>query len=180
MKKEIECSREILFEGRVFTAARLEVETESGKASREVVFHHGGSCVVAINDKNEIALVRQFRIAVKQFMLELPAGKLEAGEDPLDCARRELIEEAGWKASKLQEIALIYPTPGYSSEPIHIYMASDIKQTEQQLDEGEELEVMFMPFEEAYEKVMAGEITDGKSVAGILKAKALLERREKE
>lgn len=174
MNIEREKAKKILFEGRVFTAALLQVDTDHGEAEREIVYHNGGSCVLALNDKNEIALVRQYRIAVKRFLYELPAGKLEAGEEPETCARRELLEEVGWEAGEMKHLALIHPTPGYSSEPINIYWTRDITVKEQNLDEGEELEVCIMPFSEALDRVLKGEITDGKTVTGILKAHALM------
>lgn len=180
MREEIERSREVLFAGRVFTAARLKVDTETGPADREVVFHNGGSCVVALNAAGEICLVRQYRVAVGRFMFELPAGKLEPGEDPEACARRELSEEAGWEAGRMDFLALTHPTPGYSSEPINIYWTRDITEREQHLDADETLEVTVLPFDEAVRMAMNGEITDGKTLIGILKVKAILDREEKD
>lgn len=174
MNIERELTEKIVFDGRIFTAAILQVETDHGPAEREIVYHNGGSCVLAINKNNEIGLVRQYRIAVGKFLYELPAGKLEKGEEPEDCARRELREELGWAAGKIEHLAMIHPTPGYSSEPINIYWTRDIEVTEQDLDEGEELEVHIMPFDRALEMVLKGEITDAKTVTGILKAYALM------
>lgn len=176
--KETTVSRRDIYEGRIFRVHVDEVSLPNGSASvREVVDHHGGVCVAAFNEKGEIAIVRQYRYAYGEVVTELPAGKLEKGEDPDEAIRRELAEEVGAKGENWRNMGLFYPTPGYVNEIIHLYTC-DIKSVgEQSLDEDEFLNVEFMPLEKAVELVMSGAITDGKSQTLILKC--ALERRVK-
>ena len=135
------------------------VRLENGDTSfREVVHHHGGACVLAVTPQDEIYLVKQFRYAMGEEIWELPAGKLEAGEDPFEAAKRELAEEC-----------VVYPTVGYDSEKIYIWAAEDLSTTGQHLDPDEFLDVIKVPFAKAVEMVMDGTIKDSKSIAGILK-----------
>ncbi len=180
MEIERVTARKTVFDGKIFEAVVMKADTAHGEAEREVVYHSGGSCVLAFNAEGKIGLVKQYRIAKGEFLYELPAGKIEEGESPAACAARELREELGWEAETLDKLATIYPTPGYSSEAIHIFMTKQIRECEQDLDEGEELEVILMPFEEALEKVLDGEIKDGKTVVGILKASVLMQREQAE
>lgn len=180
MRAEIERSREVLFAGRIFRVEKKLVEIESGAIQeRELVYHNGGSCVLAINDDQKICLVKQYRIAVEDFLYELPAGKLEAGEEPEDCARRELLEECGWETDDLRFLAKVHPTPGYCSEPINIYWTRTVREATQKLDDGEFLEVLQLPFAEAVDMALEGKITDSKTLVGILKAAALLAQETK-
>ncbi len=168
---------EEIFSGHIFRVVKKSVEIESGEiAERELVYHNGGSCVLAINDRKEICLVRQYRIAVERFLLEIPAGKLEAGEDPEACARRELIEECGWEAQDMNLLAHVHPTPGYCSEPINIFWTQNVKEVPQQLDDGEFLERVIIPFDEALDLAVKGEITDAKTLVALFKAQVLLKR----
>lgn len=169
MQAEIEKSREEIFKGFVFDVYKLQVEQQDGILyPRELVEHNGGACVIALNEKNEIYLVKQFRTGAKEFLLELPAGKLEVNEDPVLCAYRELEEEVGLKANSMELLSEAYPTPGYSSEIIYIYYTNDFSKTEQDLDEGEFLEVFTYPLEEAVDMVFSGEIRDAKTAIAIM------------
>ena len=162
-----------LYTGRIFDIEHYSVELENGhKAQRDVVVHHGGACVVAINEEGDLLLERQFRFPVGQVIWELPAGKLEAGEDPMTAARRELEEETGYKADRLLPLATLLPTPAYSTEIIHIFRAEGLRQTRQHLDEDEHLSVVWLPFERAVNMVLSGEITDAKTQVGILQTVA--------
>ena len=156
---------EVLFEGRVVTLTKDTALLENGKtATREVVHHHGGVC-----------MVRQFRYAMQQELWELPAGKLEKGEDPFEAAKRELEEECGLTADKYTSLGEFYPTVGYDTEIIYTWVATGLHETRMHLDADEFLTPDRVPLAQAYEMVMRGEIKDGKTIAGVLKLKALLD-----
>ncbi len=163
-----------IFSGRIITVNRDEIELPSGKKSiREVVYHHGGVCVAALTEKNELIFVRQFRYPYRETVLELPAGKLEKGEDPYEAGLRELGEEAGVTTDKMLSLGKFYPTPGYCSEIIHMYFAENLTVVGQHLDEGEFLNTEKIDLKKAVEMVMNGEIVDGKTQAAVLKVAML-------
>ena len=179
MHFEKKLTSETLFSGRVITVTRDTVELENGRTStREVVHHHGGAGIAALNEKGELYLVRQYRYALDRELIEIPAGKLEKGEDPFEAAKRELGEEAGLSAATYRDLGFVIPTCGYCSEIIYLYAAKDLTDVRQHLDPDEFLSVFTMPLDEAAEKVLRGEITDGKTVAAVLKVKALRDRGE--
>ena len=162
------------FEGRVFTVTVDKVELENGRTStREVVHHHGGACIAALTENDEIYLVRQFRYAFGQELWELPAGKLEKGEDPFEAARRELGAECGLTAEHFVDLGPVYPTVGYCTEIIYCWAATGLSPCGMHLDEDEFLTPEKVPFDRAVEMVLSGEIRDGKTVAALLKIKAL-------
>ncbi len=176
---EKQLSSETLFEGRVITVTLDTVELENGRTSkREVVHHHGGAGIAALNEAGEIYLVRQYRYALDRELIEIPAGKLEADEDPFAAAKRELGEEAGLTARTYRDLGYIIPTCGYCSEIIYLYAAKDLAPVDQHLDPDEFLSVFTMPLDEAVGRVLSGEITDSKTVAAILKLKALCDAGE--
>ncbi len=163
------------FEGRIIKVCRDDVELENGNtATREVVHHPGGVCVIPVTEDGCVLMVKQYRYPMKKALLELPAGKLEYGESHYDCGLRELREEVGMTASKYEYLGAIYPTPAYVTEKIHLYLAQDLKQDTQKLDADEFLDVIKMPLEQAVRLVLSGEICDSKTQIGILKAKLLL------
>lgn len=167
-------SRETIFTGHVISVTVDAVELENGNTStREVVHHHGGAGVAALNEAGEIYLVRQYRYALNRELIEIPAGKLEPGEDPFEAAKRELGEEAGLAAAEYRDLGYIIPTCGYCSEIIYLYAAKDLSPVGQHLDPDEFLSVYTAPLDEAARQVLSGEITDSKTVAAILKLKAL-------
>lgn len=139
-------------------------------AKREVVEHPGGVCVAALTDNNELMFVEQFRYPYFEVVLELPAGKLEYGEDPFEAGKRELREETGATASEYEDLGKLYPTPGYCGEIIHMYLAKNLSFGEQDLDSDEFLEVKKIPLEKAFQMVMNNEIRDSKTQVGIVKA----------
>ena len=172
---EKQIAQDVRFEGRIFTVTVDDVELEDGaRSKREIVHHHGGACILPLFDNGDICLVRQFRYAFGKELWELPAGKLEAGEEPFEAARRELREECGLTADTYIDLGKLYPTVGYCSEIIYIWAAADLHEADMKLDEGEFLTPQRMPLEEAYRMVMAGEICDSKTVTGILKLHTLI------
>ena len=161
---------EVLFEGRVVTLTKDTALLENGKtATREVVHHHGGACIVPYFEDGTICMVRQFRYALGEEIWELPAGKLEPGEDPFESAKRELSEECGLSADNYIDLGVVYPTVGYDSEKIYLWAATGLHKGGQHLDAGEFLDVVRMPFEEALQKVLHGEIKDSKTQIGLMK-----------
>jgi len=170
MHFEKQLSSEKIFDGKVFRVTRDIVELEDGTQSfREVVHHHGGVCVAALDEQEQLYFVRQYRYALGEEVLELPAGKREQGEDPAACGLRELEEECGCKAGKFRLLTTMYPTVGYCSEVIHIYLAEELTPCRQHLDEGEFLSVEKIPLKTAVDMVLRDEIPDAKTQLAILK-----------
>ena len=162
-------SKEI-FNGRVIRVTLDKVQLEDGTTStREVVHHHGGACVLPVDADGNVTLVRQFRYALGEELWELPAGKLEAGEDPFEAAKRELSEECGLTADTYTELGVVYPTVGYDSERIYLWAAEGLHTVGQHLDAGEFLDVVKMPFAQALGLVMDGTIRDSKTQVALLK-----------
>ncbi|MDR3643776.1 MAG: NUDIX hydrolase [Clostridia bacterium] len=136
---------------------------------REVVEHPGGVCVAALTQEGELLFVRQFRYPFMEVLLELPAGKLSPGEEPLACGRRELLEETGATALRYESLGELYPSPGYSNEIIYLFEGRGLSYGEQQPDDDEFIEVVRIPLEEAARRVLSGEIKDAKTQAAVLK-----------
>ncbi|MCQ2776105.1 MAG: NUDIX hydrolase [Bacilli bacterium] len=159
----------VVFEGKVLTLNCDDVLCPNGvKATREVVHHHGGVCILAkIDDK--YAFVRQYRYAYQEEILELPAGKLEKGEDPYQAGIRELEEEIGYKAESLTSYGVIYPSVGYSDERLYLYVANNIKKTETHFDLDEDLDLVLLTKEEILDKIKTNEIKDSKTICLLTK-----------
>ncbi len=167
-------SEKPIFEGRIINVHLDEIELPNGKKStREVVEHNGGVCVAALTDEGKLKFVRQYRYPYHRNLLELPAGKLEKGEDPLEAGLRELEEECGVKAQKVIPMGQVFPTVAYCSEIIHLFLATSLTKTKQNLDDGEFLDVLEIELDEAVRMVMDGEIADSKTVALVLKTARL-------
>ena len=168
------------YQGKVFYVTRDTAELEDGKeVQRDVVHHSGGVCVVPLTEKGTVLMVKQFRYPMQQVTLEIPAGKLEAGEDPADCGRRELREEAGRTCGKYTPRGKLCPTPAYDTEVIHMYLAQELSAPEaQDLDDGEFLDVTELPLEQAVQMVMDGEIPDAKTQIALLKTYVLLQKEQ--
>lgn len=161
---------ECIYDGKIIKVTVDTVELPNkNTAKREVVGHPGGVTVLPLTDDDRIVMVRQFRYPYMEELLEIPAGKLEYGEDPYEAGIRELREETGAVAQKYIDLGIMYPTPGYCAEKIYMYAATDLSFFEQDLDEDEFLNVVKIPFEEALSKVVSGEIRDGKTQIAILK-----------
>ncbi len=161
-----------VYEGRVVTLEVDRVRMANGhEALREVVRHPGAAVVLALHDDDRIVMVRQFRYAVARTLLELPAGKLDPGEEPLEAARRELCEETGLAARSWRTLGSIVPAPGFADELLHCFFASGLQRVgEPDLDADEALEVVTLPMAELWDRVQRGEICDGKTLAGLLLA----------
>lgn len=173
--------REKIFNGRIVNLVVDHVKYSSGnEAAREIMQHPGGSVVLALFDNNDILLVKQYRYPIGGEVIELPAGKLDADEDPQHCADRELREETGYVAKRWTKLTTIMTTPGFCDERLHIYMAEDlsISPRGQMLEEGEQtIRLIRVQLSEAIAMVEREEIVDGKSIVGILMGERQLSRR---
>lgn len=166
---------ELIYDGRIIKVKNDTVRLHTGAISkREVVQHNGGVGILPVDADNNAYLVRQFRYPFGESVLEIPAGKLEVGEDPYECAIRELSEETGFVAGSLTCLGHFYPSPGYCRETLHIYLARDLKEGKAHLDENEYLDVEKYPLDELVRMVMDGEILDAKTIIGILKADRII------
>jgi ADP-ribose pyrophosphatase len=160
---------EILFRGKVFDLEVDEIQYPSGNtAVREVAVHPGGAVVVPYKGDGKVVLVRQFRYPFKKYLIELPAGKLDKNEEPYICAGRELTEETGYTAKEIIRLGEIRTTPGFCTEVLHIFLATDLKEGKHNREEGEQgMEIIEVPFNEAEQMIMRGDITDSKTICGI-------------
>jgi ADP-ribose pyrophosphatase len=166
-------SQEIIFEGKIISVHRDTAALPNGeKATREYVKHPGAVAVVAIKEEG-LLLVRQYRYALERELLEIPAGKLDAGEAPVDCALRELREETGYRGD-LTPLGIYYSTPGFSDEAIHIFWARNLVWDPLNLDEDEFLEVEVIPWKQALQLAEKGQFRDAKTALGILLVKGEL------
>ncbi|MDD3266659.1 MAG: NUDIX hydrolase [Burkholderiales bacterium] len=162
-------SSEPIFAGNFMKVMRDTVELPNGRhAFREYIKHSGAVAIFALDKDNNIVMERQYRTPVSQVMIEVPAGKIDAGEDYLTCGKRELLEETGYVSDKWDYLGEILPCIGYSTEKIVFYVARDVVFTEAKLDEGEFLEVYTQPLDELLTDAYNGKITDGKTLAGLL------------
>ena len=158
-----------IYAGRIVTLRLRDVPGRDGAVHvREIVEHAPAAAVIAVDEHQEILLVRQLRPAVDRVLLELPAGILDPGEDPITCARRELEEETGYTADRLDPLVRFYPSPGFCTELLHVFVAEGLRECTGQPDEDEELELVRMPLAEAMGLLRRGEITDSKTVVGLL------------
>lgn len=168
-----------IYDGRIVRLDERDVELPNGRTvCLEIVRHPGAAAVVPLHDDGTVTLVHQYRHAVGGYLYEIPAGLLEAGEDPPACARRELAEETGLTAGRLEPLITYHTTPGFSDEVVHLFVATDLSDGETDHGHDEVIEVVRMPLDEALERLRAGEITDGKTVIGLMAAAAGRERRE--
>lgn len=162
-------SKEI-YRGRVIDLVVDTVREGETTYTREVVRHPGGASVVAVFDDKTVALVRQYRQPPARFVLELPAGRLDAGERPEDCAARELVEEVGVRAGRLEPLSEFYTTPGFCSEKLWVFLATALTDAEQKLEDDEIVEIVRLPLARALAMIAAGEIEDAKTIIGLLLA----------
>jgi ADP-ribose pyrophosphatase len=172
---EITLRTQRLYDGRIIKLDVIDVRLPDGKeGKRELVIHPGAVAIVALDGAQNVLLVRQFRSAAQKVLWEIPAGTLHAGEEPFACAVRELQEETGFFPGKLEAIGGIYTAPGYTTEFIHLFVATELSESKLAHDEDEFIEVERRSIPEAITMIDSGVIADGKSVAGILRvARAL-------
>ncbi len=167
LKEEL-ISTKVIHDGRILTYTIDTVKLPSGKEGfREVIIHNGGVTIVPQTDQNKVVLVRQYRHPIKKAIWELPAGRVDKNEDPVNAAKRELKEETGYIAGKLESLGIIYPLPGYSTEVLYFFKALDLVDDEPEPDEDEYLEVKVFDLKQAWQMVKDGEIRDAKTVAGL-------------
>ncbi|MBC7328305.1 NUDIX hydrolase [bacterium] len=177
--KEKVIESQIVFQGRLLKVEVDKVELENGVIStREVVVHRGAVAILPILYSGDIVLVRQFRLPANKVLLEIPAGTLSPGEEPLECAKRELEEETGYRAGKWNKLVSLFLAPGYSTECIHIFCAEELTMGEKHADEDEVISSEIVPFSKALEMVFNNEIEDAKTACAILFYNALKERRD--
>ena len=160
--------RRTIRHGRVFDITVENVTFPNGfNVDLEILRHPGASAVVPLLGTDKVVMLKQYRHAIGDFMWEIPAGTFDGKEDPLVCARRELTEETGYTAGGWEQLGAITPVPGYSDERIHLFLARDLTPAAQNLDQDELLEVYPLPMSEVVSMIMAGEIEDAKTIAGI-------------
>lgn len=170
-------SEDVAYSGRIFNVDRFRVRLPDGKlALRDVVMHPGAVAIVALTDDGRICLVRQYRTSLGRVTVEIPAGKLDPGEDPLACARRELREETGFEARKMAFLTTIATAAGFANELIHIYMATGLTLSESSPDADEFINVDLVDVNEFVDAVLDGKIEDAKTVVGALICDAVSHR----
>jgi ADP-ribose pyrophosphatase len=163
---------ESIYKGRAFDIRRDIVRLPDGRTTKlDIVEHIGSVVIVSVDDQGSMYFVRQYRHAARQDMLELPAGTLEPGEDPLVCAQREVREETGMASGNIREIGGFYLAPGYSTEFMHVYLATDLNHDPLEADADEFLSVEKIPVAEAIQLAESGGLPDAKSLAALLLAK---------
>lgn len=176
-KPEITISSRRVYDGRVVSLRVDTVRLAGGRtARREIVEHRGAVALVALDPDGNVLLVRQYRKPVERALLEIPAGTLDAGEDPTDCARRELTEETGYSPGRLTPVVGFYSAPGFCTEYLHVFLATDLSPSAAVPDADEEIEVIRLPLDECLRLVREGEIRDAKSIVGLLALAAGLGR----
>ncbi|MSQ15855.1 MAG: NUDIX hydrolase [Dehalococcoidia bacterium] len=167
-------SSQYIYQGRILSLRLDTVQLSNGLTSQREIVEHGGAVVVApIDGDGNVIMVRQYRKAVEKVLLELPAGGLNAGEDPQVAAARELKEETGYTVGTLRRLGGFYLAPGYSSEYIHLFLATDLTKGQAHPEEDEELEVISIPLSTIPGLLAAADIEDAKSIAGLLQVMAL-------
>jgi ADP-ribose pyrophosphatase len=177
LREETVSSREA-FNGRLVKLRVDTVRLPNGKeTTREIVVHRGAVAMVPLLDSEKIVMVRQFRQAANEILMEIPAGTLELGEDPAACADRELREEIGYKAGRMTEMFRSYLAPGYSSEMLHTFLAEDLEVASAEADADEFMEIVEVAVDDAVDLICSGGIKDAKTICGVLMAQRILSSR---
>jgi len=160
-------SSELVYKGGIINLRVDQCELNKRRVVREVVEHNGGVVIVCQPNPEQVVLIKQYRYSVNQELIEFPAGRIEAGEDPLPAAQRELTEETGYRANQWSELTRFFTAPGFCNEVLYMYRATDVKLVGKNLDEDEETEVMVLAIAEAWQLVKSGKVKDAKTTAGI-------------
>ncbi len=160
---------ELLLQAKRFRVVRVtQTLADGSRHVRDVVVHPGAVCIVPITAAGEVCLIRNYRVAVNEALIELPAGTIDPGEDPAQTARRELLEETGYTAGHWEKLCQFYMSPGILNEPMHCFLATELTPGETALEAGEKIEPLIVPWAEALRMVDAGEIRDAKTLAGLM------------
>ena len=167
-------STESIYKGKIFDVIESEILHDDLKYKREIVVHKGSAVMVPVFDDGTVALVRQYRYAAEKFLLEIPAGTLNKDEDPEKAALRELEEEIGVRAERVEKLIEFYVSPGFLTEKMHLYLATELTETSQKLDEDEILTIERYSFADAFDLIRSGEIQDAKTIIGLTMAGARL------
>lgn len=164
----IQLNRQPMYDGPLFKVAKVTLQNSEGKeVARDVIEHPGAACIVPMIDEQTVLLVEQWRIGAKRALWEIPAGTLDPGEDPLACAARELEEETGYKAGKLEHLFTMFPSPGILDEKMHIFIATQLSKGTQKFDDDEEITIKPFTFKELRIQLKANNIKDGKTIAAL-------------
>jgi ADP-ribose pyrophosphatase len=176
MKPETLASNPV-FEGRIFDIRIDEIREGELEYSREIVVHKGSAVIIPVFDDGTVALVRQYRHAAGDYLLEIPAGTLNPGEDPMIGAVRELEEEIGVRAARVQKLTEFYVSPGFLTEKMHVYLATELTEVGQKLEADENLTVEWFPFDELNAMIRDGRIVDAKTMVGVMLAAEAIGKR---
>lgn len=169
--------RKEVYKGKIFTVVEDTIQFEDGKTAKwDLVMHNGAAAIVPLTEAGEVILVKQYRNAEDGSVLEIPAGKLEKGEDPFECAKRELEEEIGYRSDCIQEVCKMYTAVGFSDEKLHLYLATKLQEGKQNLDEDEYIQIEKYPLQTAVEMIFTGEIKDSKTIVGLLAVHEMLRK----
>jgi 8-oxo-dGTP pyrophosphatase MutT (NUDIX family) len=164
---------ETVFQGHVITVNVEQILLPNGETARyEIVHHPGGAAIAAVDTDRQVCLLHQYRPAAGGWVWELPAGRLEPGEPPAATARRELVEEAGREAATWDDLGSILSSPGVFAETIHLFLARDLQQVASHHERHEVIQVHWIPLDDAVRQALSGEIRDGKTIVGLLRAQA--------
>ena len=164
---------EKIYKGAIINLRRDKVTVQGGTSYREIIEHNGGAVIAALTEDNKLVMVRQYRKPADKVMLEVPAGKIDPGEKPLDAAVRELKEETGYTAAKVEFLTQFYPSVGYSEEVLYLYLCTGLTPGETNFDENEAIDIEEVELDRLFKMAMSGEIDDAKTLIAILMVKAM-------
>ncbi len=167
-KKPQVLESETAYKGKVFSVLKTKIREGDKEYERETITHNGSAVIVPVTRDNEVILVKQYRHATEKYLLELPAGSVEIDETPEQCAFREVEEEIGMKAEQLEKLTEFYVSPGFLNEKMHVFLATELTKSEQNLDEDEIISIEKIPLEKAFQKIAANEIEDAKTMIGLI------------
>ena len=164
---------EKIYKGAIINLRRDKVTVQGGTSYREIIEHNGGAVIAALTEDKKLVMVRQYRKPADKVMLEVPAGKIDPGEKPLEAAVRELKEETGYTAEKVEFLTQFYPSVGYSEEMLYLYICTGLTPGETNFDENEAIDIEEVELDRLFKKAMSGEIDDAKTLIAILMVKAM-------